>query len=184
MLAPPIVVDSFIPNGTIIRRPSFEPLMLSTTVLMCRQTFVVVFCVSFILIITDLLGRPTRRPPPRLDLTQSTRAIHEDPFKPPYLTGCNSENVIPGKFWVILKHGYSLEQHTETIGTNTSSSIYSVTPAFEKSRLGVLYGATLNNATLAAVLNDFGVKLVECDRSIKIELADLRRGFGSFSAGW
>lgn len=69
----------------------------------------------------------------------------------------------------------------ETIGINTSSSIYSVSPAFEKSRLGVLYGATMDNVTLAAVLNDFGVKLVECDRSIKVELADFKRGFGSFS---
>lgn len=150
---------------------------------MCRQTFVVLFGVSFILIITDLLGRPTRRPSPMLEHTASTQVIHEDPFQAPYLTGCNSENVIPGKYWVMLKHGYPLEQHMETIGTETSSSIHSVSPASENSCLGVLYGATLDNATLIAVLNDFGVKLVECDRSIRIEVANVRRVFGSFSVG-
>lgn len=118
-----------------------------------------------------------------LELTATTRAIHEDPFEAPYLTGCDSGNAIPGKYWVILKHGYPLEQHMETIGTDTSSSIHSVSPAFENSCLGVLYGATLDNATLVAILNDFGVKLVECDRSIRIELANVRRVFGSFSVG-
>lgn len=61
----------------------------------------------------------------------------------------------------------------ETIGTDLSSSIDWFSVASEQSRLGSLYTATLDNATLAIVLRDPGVKLVECNRNIKMEPADI-----------
>lgn len=69
---------------------------------------------------------------------------------------------------MILKHGYPLEQHMETIGVNLSSSIAWSGHAFEGprvegSRVALHYSATLDNATLAVVLKDVGVKLVECN---------------------
>ncbi|KAG6355161.1 hypothetical protein INS49_004242 [Diaporthe citri] len=132
--------------------------------LMFRQTLL---AVSFILIITDLLGRPTRRAPLIPRVTMMTRAIYGDPFQSPRLIGCDSEDVIPGEYMVILKGGYPLEQHMEGIGTDLSSSIDWVSSASPS--LGTSYSATFDNATLTAVLKDAGVRLVECNREMRFE---------------
>lgn len=91
--------------------------------------------------------------------------MYEDPFQAPRLVGCDSEDVIPGEYMVILKSGYPLEQHMEAIGTDISSSIGRVNSALP--RLGILYEATFDNATLAVILKDSGVKLVECNCKLR-----------------
>lgn len=153
---------------------------MRNTVWMFRQALLVAFGVTIVLIVTDLLGRPTRRAPYIPKLIQSIRAIREDPFQAPRLVGCDSDDVIPGEYMVILKGGYPLEQHTATIGADLSSSIDWVSSAFP--HLGVSYSATFDDATLAAVLKDVGVKLVECNRKLTFEplepavsVQDLRR---------
>lgn len=81
---------------------------------------------------------------------------------------------------VILKGGYPLEQHMESIGNDLSSSIDWVSSVFPS--LGISYSATFDNATLAAVLKDVGVKLVDCNRKMEfgplepaIPVQELRR---------
>ncbi|KAI7773508.1 hypothetical protein LA080_010551 [Diaporthe eres] len=134
---------------------------------MCRRTLLVLFGVSFILIMTDVHGRPMRSALPIPMLTQTTQDIHKDPFQAPHLEACDSENVIPGKYTVILKHGYPLEQHKETIGANLSSSIAWVARAI--AHIPLHYSATLDNATLAVVLEDVGVNWVECNCELEPE---------------
>lgn len=140
---------------------------------MFRQTLLIYVGVSLILAISVLISERTRSTHPLSWVTQLIRFSQKDPFKGPHLKACHSEDVIPGEYTVILKHGYSLEQHMETIGTDLSSSIDWFSVAFEQSRLGSLYTANLDNATLAIVLRDPGVKLVECNRNIKMEPADI-----------
>lgn len=60
---------------------------------------------------------------------------------------------------VILKPGYPLEQHTDTINVDPSLFIGNVYP--RDFHHGTVYAADFNNTTLFAVLEDIGVKVVD-----------------------
>lgn len=133
---------------------------------MFRQTLLNAFGFSLILVISGLMGEGTRNALPIPRVTQITQAIHEDPFGVPHLVVCDSEDVVPVLYTVMLKRGYPLKQHIRTTGIDLKLSLNWVSPA--SSEPGLIYTATLDNSTLAVVLKDCGVHLVECHRTSRL----------------
>lgn len=127
---------------------------------MFRQTLLIAFGFSLILVIPVLMGERTCSIPSIPEVAQILQANHEDPFGVPHLVACDPRDVAPALYAVMLKRGYPLKQHIRTTGTDLSLSLNWVSP--ESSEFGLIYTATLDNSTLAVVLKDRGVKLVEC----------------------
>lgn len=136
------------------------------------QTVFTIFSVSLVLMITESVGILGCSGLFASVYAEKSPETYEDPFQAPRLLGCDSEDVIPGKYMVLLKHGYSLEQHMDTIGRGLNSSVDWVADATSSFGDGY-YVATFDKATLAAVLEDFGVNIVECDAYIKFLDAEL-----------
>jgi hypothetical protein len=67
---------------------------------------------------------------------------------------------------VYLRRGYSLDQHIlhmEFVGIYLKPLMDGSPILFDNAPFGLMYGAKLDDAALAAVRGDTGVFLVECD---------------------
>lgn len=131
---------------------------------MIRNILIVAFGVSSILP-TSAVSEPM---PHGADLTSpaapTTPASTNTPYEAP-LQECDSGNVIPGSYLVVLNLEYSLEQHERTIGIDLSTVIdwKDSEGAFDA---GGVYSATINNSTLTAVRKDEGVVVVYCNERV------------------
>lgn len=125
---------------------------------MLRKAIFIAFNISFLLFVPALSS---------ITACEGESICLPTPYEVPLL-GCDSEDVIPGEYMVVLNAGYSLEQHKRTVGIDLSTSIYSADP-YGSSRHGGGYSARFSNGTLAAVRSDGGVMLVECNRKLIVE---------------
>ena len=87
------------------------------------------------------------------------------PYRAPLLN-CNQRGVIPDPYIVLLKPGHSLERHKQVVGqqVNLLPDIFSVSESGRTQP--IVYGANLDDVSLAAVLSDPGVGLVERNRRV------------------
>jgi hypothetical protein len=84
------------------------------------------------------------------------------------LHGCDSPDRIPDNYCVYLRYSYPLKTHKLFVGNfvDLDTTIDQISP--QTDRHGIFYWAVLNETGLAAVRDDLGVDMVECDQYIHL----------------
>lgn len=155
-------------NVSQFNHPTIRPHTVVSATLMFRKFVLVALGVSSVLLFSKLLARTS------LGSEVVSRAIqianfNQGPYEAP-LRICQSPDVIPGSYVVYLERGHTLEQHMQFVGIDLKP-LMDGDPFPENSRLGLVYCAELDDATLAMVRRDTGVNFVECN--LKPEPVDL-----------
>lgn len=148
--------------------PTFRPHTVVSTTLMFRTLVLVALGVSSVLLFSRLLTKTSLRSEA---VSRAIQIAHSNqgPYEAP-LRIYQSPDVIPGSYVVYLERGHTLEQHLRFVGIDLKP-LMDGDPFPENSRLGLVYCAELDDATLAMVRRDTGVNLVECN--LKPEPVDL-----------